>query len=66
MKKNQNSSTRSFFSFLADTLSISNIFTSGRKNSEKKAEPEMKTEEEMNRDYFDFLANSLSISTVVA
>ena len=67
MKKNQNKETSKFFSFLADTLSISNLFTSND-NAQKAArasktsvKKDMETEE-----YFNLLADSLSICSVVA
>lgn len=66
MDKNQNRTAGSFFDFLADTLSISGLFTWSR---EKK--PAVKPEKDVNPDkdtdgFFGFLADTLSISRVVA
>ncbi len=69
MSIRQNSSTRNFFSFLGNALSISNVVTWNQNGMDKEtlrkaethAKPEMSTAE-----YFDFLADTLSISRVVS
>ncbi len=69
MSIKQNNSTRSFFSCLGNTLSISSVVTWNQNSAEKEtlrkaekhANPDMSTAE-----YFDFLADTLSISRIVS
>ncbi len=69
MKKIQNQSNDTFFSFLGRTLSFSNLFSDSGNNAAEKNTDEPDTNADRAdkvSDYFDFLSGSLSNYTIFA